>query len=263
MYAHVPDSGSLTLGTRICSLARAAGPTSLGNDADAADGGSAFDPMEMATNAFAAAAGQAREALSSTAEQAKESAASALADAQADLITTLFQKADVDGRCAAAAPPRRVAAPPSDPTAPASGSVDFEEFMALMKHMHLDLSKEKALQIFSKVDRDQTGDLSLAQFTQAVEQVQLEVAKKALELMGLSRGALVGAAAASVGTLLMLLGFILVGTTVFADGGTFGSVVSSALPISAGIGLKASSDKEGKSFDVRDKVEEALDIVRS
>lgn len=135
--------------------------------------------------------------------------------------------------------------------------------MELTHHMRLDLSREKALHIFSQVDRDQTNELSLSEFAEAVEHVELEVAKKALELMGLSRSTLLSGAAASVGTLLMLFGFVLVGAAVFADGGSFSSIVSPLLPVSAGAGLRSSAERDTEEFSVKDKVEEALEIVRS
>lgn len=135
--------------------------------------------------------------------------------------------------------------------------------MELTHHMRLDLSREKALHIFSQVDRDQTNELSLSEFAEAVEHVELEVAKKALELMGLSRSTLLSGSAASVGTLLMLFGFVLVGAAVFADGGSFSSIVSSLLPVSAGAGLRSSAERDTEEFSVKDKVEEALEIVRS
>lgn len=136
--------------------------------------------------------------------------------------------------------------------------------MELTHHMRLDLSREKALHIFSQVDRDQTNELSLSEFAEAVEFVELEVAKKALELMGLSKSTLLSGAAASVGTLLVLLGFVLVGSSVFADGGTFSSVVSAMLPLSAGAGMSSSAEGETEGgTTVKDRVEEALEIVRS
>lgn len=143
-----------------------------------------------------------------------------------------------------------------------SGAIDFEEFVALTKHLRLDLSREKALKIFALVDHDQKHKLSLFEFEEAVEEVEMEVVRKALELLGLSRTALVGAAVASVGMLLMLLGFVLLGAAVFSDGATFGSVVSALLPLSAGAGLRASAKLNSKDYDVKSKVEEALDVLR-
>src|SRR4051812_43226458 len=66
-----------------------------------------------------------------------------------------------------------------------SGCLDFEEFLDVLKYLNLPLSKNKALRIFSEVEKGD-GTIGQDEFESALGLLEERVAGRVLTLMGFS-----------------------------------------------------------------------------
>jgi len=145
-----------------------------------------------------------------------------------------------------------------------SGSLDFDEFNELMKFYNLNLSKNRQLEIFTRFDIKKTGQMSVQQFEKALKYIEDKTTGDALDEVGMSYGALLKGFLGVVFILLMIFAFIFLGIAGFSNGGSFGAVVNSLLPISSGgiLGSKK-EDIEGKMKKVEEITDKVVDLLES
>eukprot|EP00736_Rhodelphis_marinus_P000306 Rmarinus@m.15467 len=138
-----------------------------------------------------------------------------------------------------------------------SGTMDLSEFQDVLKYYGIVLNHHSAARLFSQVDTDGSGVLNAEEFGQAVQLIEMKSADEVLEKMGLSPAILIGVFVGSITLLVMVFMFIFFGISGFAVGSTFGAVVNSALPASAGAG--ASSEEKKSEDEEEDAVANNLD----
>jgi hypothetical protein len=131
----------------------------------------------------------------------------------------------------------------------------------VLEKIDLRLDESRAGQIFSIADANKSNDLDLDEFCVAMRLLELEIAnqyvcvcvlvrvclacvhsysRSALQSLGLSTTALVGYAITLICALALLLVFVLLGIGALTTNTSFGAVVNTLLPISAGGALFAS-----------------------
>lgn len=118
-----------------------------------------------------------------------------------------------------------------------------EQFLNALKYHSINLSRQKALEVFSKVDQDCSQTLDKNEFRQAMETVEQDLGSNILRAIGLSPAKLFVALAAQVCLLALLLAFVFLGVTGFTTGGTFSSVVNSVIPAAMATTLGAKKDQ--------------------
>ncbi|GMH62295.1 hypothetical protein TrLO_g6528 [Triparma laevis f. longispina] len=135
-----------------------------------------------------------------------------------------------------------------------AGMLVFDEVMELLKLYKLDdVSEQRALWFFAKVDKDNSKTLDEEQFVEFMGYLQEESKKKVLEDIGYDTPTLAGNLALNVVILLLLFAFIFFGITGFAVAGSFGACINSALPVATGGGMGGDEIKE-KLEELKDKI---------
>ena len=71
-----------------------------------------------------------------------------------------------------------------------NGCINFDEFLELLKFMDIQLSYERALNLFASVDPDGSGSLDPREFDEGFAKLEAEVATDALTIMGVTPGKL-------------------------------------------------------------------------
>jgi len=145
------------------------------------------------------------------------------------------------------------------------GSLDFEEFIDLVKYMNIDMTQHKAMKMFLRSagpDRTITSD----EFDHAMKSLNKQVTSTVLSTVGLSTKDLIYIFTVSVALLLTLFVFIFLGIAAFSVDGAFGSVINSLMPIMAAMGVGTSSgDLRSfiKNFNLEDLVQKVLDMLKN
>ena len=99
------------------------------------------------------------------------------------------------------------------------------------------------------------------EFQQAIEYVQSKRIGQALTLLGLSPNQLIFTFAMLTAILLLLFVFIFMGISVFSLGGSFGSIINSLLPITAGVAVIKEAPANFQSQEWIRKLEEVIEDV--
>ena len=81
----------------------------------------------------------------------------------------------------------------------------------------------------------------------ALEKLKSEIARSTVNLLGVSQADLLVTLAVSVIFLLLLFGFIFIGISLFKSTSALNTLVDSALPALAGIGLAARKEEDEES----------------
>ena len=100
------------------------------------------------------------------------------------------------------------------------------------------MKPERAKEIFSAADRNNSMSLGHREFRRAMKGIQKELSKSALARLGLSRRTLVLAVAGAGFVLLLVLVFIFLGISSLTTGSAFGAVINAVLPMTAGEGVR-------------------------
>lgn len=157
----------------------------------------------------------------------------------------------------------------------ASGTVDFNEFMQLVRYLDLHLSTEKAKSIFATADATGTNVLTAHEFEKAVELLEEELSDSAVARLGFSRAAIAKLLLVLCSILAGVFAFLFLGIASFTTGTTFGAVVNSILPLCAGGGMgildsgdsgttaSSGTDEGDASSDTPEKVTEAVEEALS
>jgi Ca2+-binding EF-hand superfamily protein len=114
------------------------------------------------------------------------------------------------------------------------GYICLTEFAEVSKHMGLHISQENMVRIFAMVDKRRKRKLGLSEFSQALIRLRLVVAQEALLKSGFSKEELMVWLILSIIFLIGLFVFIFIGINAFSYANSFGAVVNSLLPASAG-----------------------------
>jgi len=140
-----------------------------------------------------------------------------------------------------------------------SGSIDFDEYVEVMKFLNINIPRYKAIEIFALNDRNRDFLLDFDEFQCAIRALQEQLTYATLQTMGLSMKTIIGTVLFGFTVLTGLLGFILVGIAAFTSGSTFGAVVNSALAGAGGLGVNT-VDGDGEEIDAtdHDQLEEVL-----
>jgi hypothetical protein len=143
-----------------------------------------------------------------------------------------------------------------------SGNIDFYEFLDLAKHMNINLSHHKAVELFAAVDADGSGVLEFTEFADAMGILKEQAATKTLERLGLSTDRLIFIFAALCLLLMALLGFVFAGISAFTEGSGFGAVVNSIMPLAFGGALGSGApggDEAQDSGSLKKNVKKSMD----
>jgi hypothetical protein len=184
-------------------------------------------------------------------EEQKKAASAAVDGALGDLgipsPMELFAQMDVDG----------------------SGFVEMGEFRDICKYMGIAVSEENLVRIFAISDKKRRRKLDLQDFMYAQMRLRLLIAEEAMNKTGLSKKELIVAVIYSLVFLLMLFAFIFIGISAFSKASSFGSVVNSALPMSAGGANSGNGEEEEEGGDdeglvnrLSEGVEKALEELK-
>ena len=146
-----------------------------------------------------------------------------------------------------------------------NGGINREEFQSLALKLGMMMSEHRIAEIFSRCkdkNSKKVNELDEKEFEDAIMYIQFKRVGEALNILGLSRGQLIFLFIMLTIILLLMFGFIFVGIAAFSIGGTFGSIINSILPVSAGVAVskQAPIDLNGKEW-LR-KLENAVNEVR-
>jgi len=144
-----------------------------------------------------------------------------------------------------------------------AGLMSFKEFEIAFKYLVYPkrLTRVVVYRLFTRADRDNTGELTLPQFKLALESFATELSAKVLERQGLSEGRLAATLFSEICLLLLVMVFILLGISAFTTAGGFESTVSALLPLAAGGGIAlqiSDDDDDDGTIDLDDEVERSI-----
>jgi hypothetical protein len=144
------------------------------------------------------------------------------------------------------------------------GYIDLNGFRAVSKHMGLQISHENIVKIFSMADRRRKRKLDFVEFTLALTRLRLLVAQEALMKTGFNREELMTGLLLSIVFLLCLFIFIFIGISAFSYASSFGAVVNSLLPASAGGAVASDNEDDDDSIlkILTEAIEEALEDLK-
>lgn len=148
-----------------------------------------------------------------------------------------------------------------------SGTIDFTEFQEMLRYINVNISQEKAIQIFTRVDSDGSRALTYDEFERGFALLASEIAYAALQSLGITDSQIYAAVGSGFLILCGLFAFIFLGMAAFTENSTFGSVVNSGFCLGSGAGVAANEDKEADPNDpkimdyLKEKVEEALEAL--
>ena len=101
--------------------------------------------------------------------------------------------------------------------------------------MGLYVNKERTLKLFAKTDVNGNGTMEFDEFEYAMNQLKIEIAYDTLKKLNQTSEELVWVAISALIFLLLLFIFIFIGISAFGRAAEFNAVVSSLLPLSAGM----------------------------
>jgi hypothetical protein len=138
-----------------------------------------------------------------------------------------------------------------------NGSISQSEFSQICKLMDINISMDNLMKIFSLADKAGEGVLDLENFIYAFFRLRLLVAIDALKKIGLTYEEMMIGFIFSVIFLLILFVFIFIGISAFSYANSFGAVINSLLPASAGAGVskKDNDTEESLLSKIKDAVE--------
>mmetsp|Transcript_59709 Transcript_59709/g.134202 ORF Transcript_59709/g.134202 Transcript_59709/m.134202 type:complete len:665 (+) Transcript_59709:1-1995(+) len=148
-----------------------------------------------------------------------------------------------------------------------SGTLSVEEFRTCTVRLGYSMNKHRLLEIFSKCKEGSNNTVSIAEseltareFEHALEYLEQKTARSSLDLLGRSWGSLMRSLALMLSILLLIFVFIFLGVSAFVAGGVFGSIVNSAITISAGLGLSKNgpSEKSVQDAESRARIEKVV-----
>ena len=135
----------------------------------------------------------------------------------------------------------------------------FEEFIHILKIFQLHpkhMSETEALHLFARYD-DGDGNVSFDEYMGMMERIEERYCLGVLVKIGWDMRKLMKGFVLAVLCLLLLFFFIFMGIEGFSTVGSFGAVVNSMLPMSAG-GITSISSGEGLPECVQEKIVELL-----
>jgi len=144
-----------------------------------------------------------------------------------------------------------------------SGTMDFEEFLDLIKYLHLNLTESQAMKIFSQTSQAD-GFVDKDNFEKAMDLLKKIISDRGLSEMGLSTFDLVSKLAVRVGLLFCMFGFIFLGIAAFTAGSTLNTVVNSGLTVLSALGLNFDTllpEAEEQKQKIKDTVTEVFDAM--
>ena len=135
----------------------------------------------------------------------------------------------------------------------------------LLRRLRMKFSSHRIDEIFTSVQKKVSGDadedpneLNELEFQEAMKYIEEKKASSTLKLLGISTGQLVFIFVALTIVLLLLFVFIFLGVSALslAEGGAFGSIINSILPIASGAAVM---QKKGSDSDTdQSNVDEAV-----
>jgi hypothetical protein len=129
-----------------------------------------------------------------------------------------------------------------------SGSISKQEFAALARRLNINLTDHRVNEIFANLKKSSGGnsdeDLTEDEFAKALQYLNQKSSNMTLEALGISKSLLIVALVSLIIILFLVFVFIFLGIQGFAVGSSFGSVVNSLLPMSAGAGVGGGKDEE-------------------
>eukprot|EP01135_Chromosphaera_perkinsii_P000548 Nk52_evm10s123 gene=Nk52_evmTU10s123 len=154
----------------------------------------------------------------------------------------LFQMFDVDG----------------------TGKMTFDEFNEFLKYLNIRLSEAKAMKLFVPANKGGERAIDYTGFEKALTSLKVEVAKSAMQALGLNRGALIKVLITGLSFLLFLFAFIFCGIMSFTEvNGGFSAVINSLMPMGAGAGTSGSKEEaseEESESKIESTVQSALEV---
>jgi hypothetical protein len=116
-----------------------------------------------------------------------------------------------------------------------SGYIDYEDFWEIFKYMGLYIGKERTIKLFAKTDENNNGTMEFDEFEYAMSQLKKELTHEALQRLNETGEELVWIAVSALVFLLLLFIFIFIWISAFSRASEFNAIVSSILPMSAGL----------------------------
>jgi hypothetical protein len=116
-----------------------------------------------------------------------------------------------------------------------SGYISLQELTQALRAMSINISDERALQLFCRCDKDNSGLLDFREFESALEKIREDFVRSLLQGVGMNRFALFILLLLLVSVLLGLLVFIFLGVKAFGVGDEFAAIINSILPLSTGL----------------------------
>jgi len=144
-----------------------------------------------------------------------------------------------------------------------SGTIDFEEFMEMLKYMHLPLDRPKALRIFSEAQKGD-GNMGHDEFEKALNLINEKVTTRVLSMMGFSTATLLAWFIFLVVLVLALFAFIFLGIGAFTTGSTFAAVINSMIAVSAGgaLGQNRGRSQVQRAFELRHVLDRVIVLLK-
>jgi len=146
-----------------------------------------------------------------------------------------------------------------------SGSLDFDQFQDMLRYLNINLSQEKIVEIFNKVDTDGDKALTYNEFEKGFALLAAEVAMAALQSLGLTDAQIYGVVGSGFLILMGIFAFIFLGMAAFTSNSTFGSVVNSGAVGGSGGATAANSEDAADADDpsmadyLQETIQEALE----
>jgi hypothetical protein len=145
-----------------------------------------------------------------------------------------------------------------------NGNLDFDEFSDMLKYLNLPLSQNKALRIFSEVQKGD-GTVGENEFTTALSMLEEKVANRVLGMMGFSTYTIAGGLLALIFMLALIFSFIFLGIGAFSTGSTFEAVVNSVIAIAAGgsAGKDGGPSKDERKFKLKGSMDKVMGMLKN
>lgn len=144
-----------------------------------------------------------------------------------------------------------------------SGSLDYEEFIEVLKFYDVRFTEHRMIEIFSKYDVDGSCEMNLQEFEQAIEYIKQQITQQAIDDLEVDMSQLINALIISIIILLLFFAFIFAGIIGFTVGNQFGSVVTSSIPMSSGVlisKMRNPGNLQSKLGEVGERIALAINI---
>ena len=139
----------------------------------------------------------------------------------------------------------------------------------MLWRLQVKMSEHRVAEIFAASQRaisgsndDNPNELNEKEFEEAMKYIEEKSSLSALEILGLSTTQLILIFIVLLLVLVLLFVFIFLGIQAFSIGGTFGSIINSLLPITAGLTVGKKKDVDESSDKKKaDKAYEEVDHI--